>query len=146
LEKKGVHIDETAIRTGLTKRALRYYEDLGLITPLRTESGYRLYSETEIQKIIQIKEFRESLGFCLSDVKEFLKLDQNLQQIFAGDPHTDLQTVKEALETIKAQILNIEKKEQSLAKLMAKYKQTYMELEQYYHSLKEEATYQHEED
>ncbi len=143
MEKKAFHIDEVAIKTGLTKRALRYYEDLGLISPLRTESGYRLYLETEIEKIIQIKEFRESLGFCLNDVKEFMQLEQNLQMIFRK-PEVDPQSIAQLLETLQIQIARIEKKEQSLAKVMDKYKEASAKLEHYYQSLQEGKTHQDE--
>lgn len=36
-------IDEVVRRTGLTSRALRFYEARGLITPLRTQSGRRWF-------------------------------------------------------------------------------------------------------
>lgn len=143
MEKKVFHIDEVASKTGLTKRALRYYEDLGLISPLRTESGYRLYSETEIEKIIQIKEFRESLGFCLSDVKEFMQLEQTLQMIF-GHPEVELQSVEQTMDLLQMQIARIEKKEQSLAKVMARYKEASLKLKQHYQSLQEGNTLQNE--
>jgi MerR family transcriptional regulator, repressor of the yfmOP operon len=143
LEKTAFHIDEIAIRTGLTKRALRYYEDLGLIAPLRTESGYRLYLETDIEKITHIKEIRESLGFSLNDIKEFLQLEQNLQKIF-NDHSTDLHLVEKSLEMMKTQIDQIEIKEQSLAKVMAKYKNKFAELNHYYLTLQEGTTYKHE--
>ncbi|WP_179090334.1 MerR family transcriptional regulator [Paenibacillus sp. FSL H8-0548] len=42
-------IEEVAKRTGLTKRAIRYYEDIGLISaPERSQGGMRLYSEEDI--------------------------------------------------------------------------------------------------
>lgn len=137
--KKAFQIDEVAVKTGLTKRALRYYEDLGLISPLRTESGYRLYSEEEIEKIVQIKEFRESLGFCLSDVKEFMQLEQNLR-MFCHEPEVDPQAIEQLLETLQAQIARIETKEQSLAKIMTRYKEASVKLKQYYQSLQEGKT------
>jgi len=38
-------IEEVAARTGFTKRTLRYYEEMGLVTPAgRSEGNYRLYS------------------------------------------------------------------------------------------------------
>ena len=58
-------IGGVARRTGLTVRALRHYDRLGLLVPAqRTPSGYRLYGEGEIQrlqKIVVLKQFGLSL-------------------------------------------------------------------------------------
>lgn len=45
MENKYYKIEEVAKKTGLTKRAIRYYEDVELIKPIRVESSYRLYTE-----------------------------------------------------------------------------------------------------
>ena len=47
-------IREVARRTGLTSRALRFYEARGLLNPLRTYSGRRLYGRGELERIQQI--------------------------------------------------------------------------------------------
>jgi MerR family transcriptional regulator, repressor of the yfmOP operon len=129
-------IDDVAVKTGLTKRALRYYEDLKLITPLRTGSGYRLYSEEDIEKILRIKELRENLGFCLNDIKEFMDLQQNLQTIYS-DAKVDIDLVKTSLAMMKTQIELIEEKEQSLARVVIKYQKSFADLNQFYLTLKE---------
>lgn len=49
-------IEEVAKKTNLTKRALRYYEELGLVSPSgRTESGYRLYTDEDVTHILHVK-------------------------------------------------------------------------------------------
>ena len=78
-------IEEVAVKTGLTKRALRYYEELELIIPKRTDASYRLYSEEDIENINRIKDLRESLGFCLNDVKVILKLANDVKRILKED-------------------------------------------------------------
>lgn len=47
-------IQEVVRRTGLTSRALRFYEARGLITPLRAGSGRRFYGAAELERIHQI--------------------------------------------------------------------------------------------
>lgn len=47
-------IRDVARRTGLTSRALRFYEARGLLAPLRTYSGRRLYGARELERINQI--------------------------------------------------------------------------------------------
>src|SRR5215469_3736762 len=45
-------IEHVATRTGLTKRTLRYYEEVGLLPPAeRTEGNYRRYSEADVQRL-----------------------------------------------------------------------------------------------
>ena len=51
-KKKLIKIGELAGRTGRTVRALRLYEELGLLSPVeRTESGYRMYEESQSERI-----------------------------------------------------------------------------------------------
>jgi DNA-binding transcriptional MerR regulator len=52
-------IREVARRTGLTSRALRFYEARGLVKPLRTYSGRRIYGRGELERIQQICQRRK---------------------------------------------------------------------------------------
>lgn len=52
-------IGELAERTGLTRRALRLYEQVGLITPQRGPNNYRLYSDADALQARVIHELRE---------------------------------------------------------------------------------------
>ena len=55
-ERCDYRIEEVAARTGFTKRTLRYYEEIGLITPAgRSEGNYRLYSEADVARLQRIK-------------------------------------------------------------------------------------------
>ncbi len=61
-------IGELAAASGLSVRALRHYDELGLLTPSeRTGSGYRLYSETEVRRLYRIVALRR-LGLGLDTV------------------------------------------------------------------------------
>lgn len=75
-------IEQVATRTGLTKRTLRYYEEVGLLLPTeRTEGNYRQYSEADIQRIEHIKRLRDLLGFSLNDIREMLEAEDERGQI-----------------------------------------------------------------
>lgn len=60
-------IRDVARRTGLTSRALRFYEARGLLTPLRTYSGRRLYGRGELQRIQQILALKRA-GLTLAQI------------------------------------------------------------------------------
>lgn len=60
-------IRDVAKRTGLTSRALRFYEARGLIRPLRTYSGRRLYGRDELERIQQILALKRA-GLSLDQI------------------------------------------------------------------------------
>lgn len=65
---------DVAKQTGVNVETLRYYEREGLLPqPQRTEAGYRLYTDVDIQKIRFIKRAQE-LGFTLKEIKDLLLL------------------------------------------------------------------------
>ena len=76
------NIEQVATRTSLTKRTLRYYEEVGLLPPTgRTEGNYRLYSEDDVQRLEGIKRLRDLLGFSLADIREILDAEDERGQI-----------------------------------------------------------------
>ena len=63
---------ELARRTGLSVRALHYYEEIGLLSPSqRTDSGHRLYTAGDVVRLQQIKSLR-ALGLSLREIRESL--------------------------------------------------------------------------
>lgn len=67
---KTVH--EVSGLAGVSIRTLQYYDRIGLLRPAdRTESGYRLYDDTDLEKLQQILLFRE-LEFPLKDIKRIM--------------------------------------------------------------------------
>ncbi len=75
-------IEQVAQRTGMTKRTLRYYEEMGLLPPMgRTEGNYRRYSEEDIRLLKRIKELRDLLGFSLTDISKLLDAENERGQI-----------------------------------------------------------------
>ncbi|NLT40774.1 MAG: MerR family transcriptional regulator [Clostridiales bacterium] len=65
-------ISQAAGLFGLSARALRYYDEIGLLKPSETAgSGYRYYDETAVQALQQIAFYRE-LGFSLKDIADIM--------------------------------------------------------------------------
>lgn len=75
-------IEQVAAQTNLTKRTLRYYEEVGLLPPTgRTEGNYRRYSQEDVQRLERIKNLRDLLGFSLADIREILQVEDERDQI-----------------------------------------------------------------
>jgi len=66
-------IQEFAKRGGVSIRALRHYDSLGLLKPsARTHSGYRLYEEADLQRLHQIVALK-AFGLSLTDIASALR-------------------------------------------------------------------------
>lgn len=68
-------ISELAAELDISTRTIRYYEELGLIQPERTDRGLRLYTRadrTRLRLILRGKRF----GFSLEEIKEMIELFQ----------------------------------------------------------------------
>ncbi len=122
-------IEQVATRTGLTKRTLRYYEEMGLLRPTdRTEGNYRRYSEADIERLERIKKLRDLLGFSLNDIRKLLETDDERGQLKVAyrnetDGTAKIARLDRADELIRSQIKLIEEKlaglEQMRTTLMA---------------------------
>ncbi|MDN4072416.1 MerR family transcriptional regulator [Fictibacillus terranigra] len=70
-----IKIDEAAKMTGITKRAIRYYEEIGLIQPPeRSDGQVRLYTEEDIEQLKRVVDAKEVLGFSLQELQHFLSI------------------------------------------------------------------------
>lgn len=69
---RGWFIGEVAKQVGMTPKTIRYYEGLKLLSePERSESGYRLYSESDVERLRFIKGGK-ALGLSLGEIREIL--------------------------------------------------------------------------
>lgn len=72
-DKAVMQIGEVASRTELSLRSLRHWEDVGLLRPSgRTEGGFRLYTETDVEKILVIRRMKP-LGFTLDEMSAAMR-------------------------------------------------------------------------
>jgi DNA-binding transcriptional MerR regulator len=77
--EEGIRISDAAATAGVSPRTLRYYEELGLLTPsLYTPGGERRYTPEDLAHLRRILELREVLGMNLDEIKEFLSLETRL--------------------------------------------------------------------
>ena len=92
MERDGlIGVAEVGRRTGLTRKALRHYEGLGLIEPAeRSEAGYRLY-DSEALRRIELVNRAKMLGLSLAEAKEFLHVAEGC----CGENHPDLAALVE---------------------------------------------------
>lgn len=63
--------NEVQNKTGLTRKAIEYYEEKGLIDPVRLENGYRDYSEKDVEILEKVSLFTK-LGLSLKEIREII--------------------------------------------------------------------------
>ena len=68
-----MNIGEVADRSGLPPKTIRYYEDIGLIRPVRSANGYRAFRDTDLHKLAFLGRAR-ALGFSIEDCRTLLAL------------------------------------------------------------------------
>ncbi len=78
----GLRISDAAARAGVSTRTLRYYDELGLLSPSDyTAGGERRYRDTDLVQLQRILELREALGMNLEEIKQFLESEQRLDEV-----------------------------------------------------------------
>ncbi len=68
-----MNIGEAARRTGLPAKTIRYYEEIGLVTPDRAANGYRDFGDAAVHKLEFVSHAR-MLGFGIGDCRDLLAL------------------------------------------------------------------------
>lgn len=79
MDRGGLYqIGEVAERLGLSLRTVRYYEEVGLVTPAdRSPGGFRLYDDDAVERLELIKQMKP-LEFSLEETRELLELREQL--------------------------------------------------------------------
>ena len=70
-----LQIGEVSTRSGLPVKTIRYYTDVGLLTPLvrRSQSGYRLYATDILNRLAFIRR-TQALGLSLTEIRDILDI------------------------------------------------------------------------
>ncbi|HET9535459.1 MAG TPA: Cu(I)-responsive transcriptional regulator [Mesorhizobium sp.] len=68
-----MNVGDAALKSGLPAKTIRYYEDIGLISPARADNGYRDYSGDDIHRLAFLRRAR-SLGFSIDDCRQLMAL------------------------------------------------------------------------
>lgn len=75
-----MRLNEVIKQVDLSKRAIKFYEEKGLLKTKRDSNGYRNYTDKDISLLKEISSYRK-MGIGLSDIKEFLNDKSVLKQI-----------------------------------------------------------------
>jgi MerR family transcriptional regulator, repressor of the yfmOP operon len=71
-----LRIGDVAEATGLTQRAIRYYEEYGLLQPASHPSGANLrYATDDLERLQLIKRLREDVGLSLAEIRTYLEVE-----------------------------------------------------------------------
>jgi len=109
-------IGAVARELGLTARAIRYYEEYGLLRPaVRVKGADRLFDESDVQRLAEIKRLREVIGFSLAEIKELLDTDEvraRLRTDFQGaaDPVERARIIRQAIGLAERRLSIVEQK------------------------------------
>jgi DNA-binding transcriptional MerR regulator len=125
LEPRLLRIAEVADEVGLTPRAIRYYEELGLLAPAaRSDGAYRLYDPDDIERLRLIKGLRDDAGFSLADIgrmveDEAARVRDRARFRATSDPHEQERLLRLAVERAERQLAMLEDKATRLAGMVA---------------------------
>lgn len=115
-----MRIGEAAERLGVTPRTIKYYEELGLLTPSRSGGNYRDYDAENLERVERIRNMQQ-LGYSLAAIREFLKYrrqrdESGAQRLRVADLeaalralHTQLDDVRQHLVRMRAEVERGEK-------------------------------------
>ncbi|MFJ2315474.1 MerR family transcriptional regulator [Glutamicibacter sp. NPDC087661] len=87
-----MRIGELANRAGVPTRMLRYYEEQGLITPLRLENGYRDYDEYLVERVLKIRRLLDS-GVPTRIIRDMLPCLNDIGSTIVADPDPELRAM-----------------------------------------------------
>jgi DNA-binding transcriptional MerR regulator len=119
-----LRINEVAAETGLTTRAIRYYEEIGLLEPAaRSDGSYRLYDPSDLERLRFIKSLRDDAGFSLAQVGQLLEdelaRERNRERLkTTQDPEERRALILDARDRVDGQIATLEAKAARLATMI----------------------------
>lgn len=124
-EQPLLRIQEVAAALGLTTRTIRYYEEIGLLTPAaRSEGDYRLYDADDLERLRFIKDLRDEAGFSLAEIGQLLEDEvarsrNRLRYRSSTDTAERRAIIDDALARIDRQVSSLQAKSERLAAMIA---------------------------
>jgi|SRR5271166_2260646 len=125
-EEQLVGIGAAAQRAGVSQRALRYYQQIGLLTPRGcTPGGLRRYSEEDLARVARIRQLQTLLGLNLDEIALVLRGEDRMAEIRLAyhDEGTTCaerrELVRESLELQHALRTTVEAKRQGIEGFLA---------------------------
>jgi MerR family transcriptional regulator, repressor of the yfmOP operon len=104
IDEARYRIGEVAKAAGVSTRTLRYYEELGLVSPSgHSPGGARRYSENDLARVLRIRELQQLVGFNLDEIKTIVAGEARLDELRSefrdgGSPQHERELVAEAIE------------------------------------------------
>jgi Cu(I)-responsive transcriptional regulator len=90
-----MNIGQASAASGVSAKMIRYYEETGLIPAVRrSESGYRVYSDRDVQMLRFVRRARD-LGFPVDQIGELLALWRDTSRHSADVKHLAIQRIDE---------------------------------------------------
>ncbi len=108
-----MNISEAADRTRVPPKTIRYYEEIGLVHPLREPNGYRRFRAEDVHKLAFLGRAR-ALGFGIDDCRVLLALWENKARASAEVKRI----ASEHLGSIDAKIADLQAMRGTLAELV----------------------------
>ena len=101
-------IGEAAERVGLSLRTVRYYEEVGLVTPTdRTSGGFRLYNDEDLERLELARDLKP-LGFSLDQMRELLDVFGRVRSRGTRAAKRDLARLEEFVEQAQSRCVDLE--------------------------------------
>ena len=111
-----MNISKAAKASDLSVKTIRYYSDIDLVSPSqRTKSGYRIFNDDDIRKLIFVRRSRE-FGFSINDCRELLDLYVNKKR----SSHEVKKIATKRLAEIKKKKLELQYLNDELSRLIRK--------------------------
>lgn len=108
-----MNIGEVSTKSGLSSKTIRYYEEIGLVTPLRDPNGYRSFRDSDMHKLAFLGRSR-ALGFTIGDCRNLLALWDDQDRASA-----DVRRIaREHLGQIESKIVDLEAIRDTLSNLV----------------------------
>jgi len=107
----------------LTPRAIRYYEERGLLRPaVRVKGADRLFDPSDVERLQKIKQLREVVGFSLAEIHDLLETDELYEQLRGkyfetSDPDARQGMLREAIALAQHRLAIVERKLAQIAAL-----------------------------
>jgi len=109
-----MNIGDVSKAAGVPAKTIRYYEDIGLIRPLRGGNGYRAFRDTDVHKLAFLGRAR-ALGFSIADCR-------NLLQLYGDNGRTSAEVkeiAQEHLRDVEDKIRDLQEMRATLAELIS---------------------------
>jgi DNA-binding transcriptional MerR regulator len=118
-----IRIGEVAVRTGVTPRTIRYYEEIGLLAGGdRRKGSHRVYDDADVERISELKRLRDLLNLSLDELKQLLEAEEARAALRRRFRATEsdverLEIVEAAVPYVDTQLALVRRRKEELAKL-----------------------------